>query len=217
MPGFTGLLCETEFSIHPLCESQPCQNNGTCRVSQNSKHIECDCISGFTGARCEIDWNECESQPCMNGGECIDEIGTFRCNCSGVGYSGTICQNNVDECMIGTPCQNGGICFDTYGSYTCECQAGFAGQNCERQLVNECLTQPCEQGGTCVERKGGRFECVCPQGYSGVYCELGPPCPRECPVDTDCIGGKCVCRMDASGKSAEYVDVKQYIIILSFL
>lgn len=53
--GFTGPHCETEISVHPLCDNRPCQNNGTCKVAPNSSKIECECVKGFTGARCEID------------------------------------------------------------------------------------------------------------------------------------------------------------------
>ena len=33
------------------CESQPCQNNGTCVNSVNS--YSCHCIAGYTGDQCE--------------------------------------------------------------------------------------------------------------------------------------------------------------------
>lgn len=196
-PGFTGSFCETQISIHPLCVNNPCQNNGTCKVSPNANRWECECLPGFTGLSCETDFNECESQPCFNDGECVDEMGGFKCNCAGTGYSGTFCQINVDECMISSPCLNGGVCFDTYGSYTCECQPGFGGNNCEQQ-VNECLSHPCGNG-TCIDLKGGRYNCICPLGYSGLNCENGPPCPRECPPDTECIAGQCVCLTDSDG------------------
>ena len=151
---------------------------------------------GYTGSRCETDWNDCESQPCQNYGRCIDEVGGFSCDCSGTGYSGIICQNNIDECLINDPCLNGGTCFDTYGSYTCECAPGYGGVNCEI-LIKECQSQPCQQGGTCIEH-GGRFECLCLSEYSGLYCEIPPPCP-QCPPDSECVGGKCICKPGTTG------------------
>lgn len=159
--------------------------------------MECECLPGFTGLRCETNVNDCESQPCLNDGECVDEIDGYKCNCSGTGYTGTLCQINVDECVISSPCLNGGVCFDTYGSYTCECQPGFGGNNCEQQ-VNECLSHPCGNG-TCIDLKNGRYNCICPLGYSGLNCEIGPPCSQECPSDTECVNGQCVCLTDSDG------------------
>lgn len=168
---FTGIFCEHPIVIHPLCEKNPCLNNGTCQVSGNN-HIECICANGFTGDRCEIDWNECESQPCQNEGRCIDQIGGFRCECLGTGYSGTVCQTNIDECLINNPCLNNGICFDTYGSYTCECPSGFMGNNCEQQANDAAAIRKVLATTSC------------------------PPCP----LDSECINGKCICKPGTTGK-----------------
>lgn len=172
-------------------------HNGTCKVSPNGNEIECECLHGFIGQRCETDWDDCESQPCQNSGVCIDEIGGFRCNCSSTGYSGTLCQNNVDECLMGTPCLNEGDCFDTYGSYICVCPKMFGGSNCELQL-DACLSQPCGNGATCISLNTGGVDCICPQGVSGQFCEIGKSCSRECPVDTECLNGQCVCKPDSN-------------------
>lgn len=193
--GYTGKFCDTELSIHPLCEKNPCHNNGTCRLLPQGKSFECDCLEGFTGTRCEIDWNDCESSPCQNG-RCVDEVGGFSCVCEETGYSGTLCQNNINECILHNPCQNNGNCFDNYGSYTCECVTGFGGQNCE-VIINECQSLPCQSGGTCIDHKGS-YECICPSGFGGQYCEIGPQCP-QCPNDSECLGGKCVCKAGTTG------------------
>lgn len=196
-PTFTGKFCETEISVHPLCQTQGeiCLHNGTCKVSPAGK-IECDCIEGFVGSRCEIDAeNDCVSSPCQNG-ICIDEIGGFRCDCNGTGFSGTLCQNDRDECLIGNPCLNSGECFNTYGSYICVCPKMFGGSNCELQLLDGCSSQPCGYGATCVYRSSGNIECICPPGASGQFCEnkSSESCLGECPEDTECINGHCVCR-----------------------
>lgn len=196
-PGFTGSHCETEISMHPLCENKPCLNNGTCKVAPGSLKIECECAKGYTGTRCEIDWDDCASQPCQNDGVCIDEIGGYRCNCNGTGYSGTLCQNDINECSNPNICLNGGICYDTYGSYICECPPNYNGYNCESP-IDGCSTQPCSHGGTCISMKDGSFHCICSIGFSGDYCENGPTCDRECPPDTKCIAGQC-CFPDATG------------------
>lgn len=196
--GFNGMLCENEVVIHPLCEINPCQNNGTCRVSPATGKVECECAEGYTGARCETDFNDCESVPCQNGGKCTDEVRGFLCDCKGTGYSGTLCQNNVDECAGNNPCLNGGQCFDTYGSYICECSTGYGGPNCEK-TISECQSQPCQHGGKCTDHNW-YFECSCINGYSGQYCEVTPPCP-QCPIDSECLGGRCVCKPGTTGLS----------------
>lgn len=196
--GYTGAHCETEISVHPLCEGEPCLNNGTCRVAPGGAAVECECLKGFIGKRCETDWDDCKSQPCLNGGVCVDEVGGFQCDCSGTGYSGTLCQNNVDECILANPCLNGGACFDTYGGYICECLPSFGGPNCE-QPIDACSSQPCAHGGTCIDVKdGGNVECICLPGFTGAACENAPACARDCPPDTECIGGVC-CAPDATG------------------
>uniref|UniRef100_A0A6B2E8N3 Putative cadherin egf lag seven-pass g-type receptor n=1 Tax=Phlebotomus kandelakii TaxID=1109342 RepID=A0A6B2E8N3_9DIPT len=194
--GYTGVRCESELSVHPLCENNPCRNNGTCRVLGNGKSVDCECLDGFSGAMCEFDRDDCESEPCQNQGVCVDEIGGFTCNCDDTGYAGSVCQHNINECKQRNPCLNGGNCFDTYGSFICECKPGFGGPTCD-VVINECQSLPCLHGGTCISTKGG-FTCSCMSGYSGNMCENSPPCP-QCPSDSECIGGQCVCKPGTSG------------------
>lgn len=194
----SGLKCENEISSHPLCADQPCNNNGTCKVLSNGKTVECDCLKGFSGQFCEVNNDDCASQPCYNNGRCVDMVNGFSCDCSGTGYSGTFCQININECS-GNPCQNGGKCYDTYGFYICECLSGFGGDNCEMQ-INECQYQPCQNGASCIDKRGS-IQCVCPSGFSGMFCEVGqsPPCP-QCPIDSECVNGKCVCKPGTAGE-----------------
>lgn len=53
-PGYTGIHCESEISVHPLCEKKPCLNDGVCNVISGANEIECECAKGFSGARCEV-------------------------------------------------------------------------------------------------------------------------------------------------------------------
>lgn len=57
----------------------PCEHGGVCVNTPGS--YRCDCPTGFSGRRCEVNINECESNPCQNEGTCIDERGSFRCIC----------------------------------------------------------------------------------------------------------------------------------------
>ena len=38
-----------------------------------------------------LDIDECSSSPCLNGGFCVDQVNSYRCNCS-EGYIGTDCE-----------------------------------------------------------------------------------------------------------------------------
>lgn len=58
------------------------------------------------------------SQLCRNSGQCLDAGNTHYCRCQ-VGYTGSYCQDQVDECSP-NPCQNGAICTDYLGGYSCE-------------------------------------------------------------------------------------------------
>ncbi len=55
--------------------------------------------------------------------------GDYSCDCAGTGFDGYACQNNVDECALGTHnCDpNFGECTDTDGGFTCACAAGSDG------------------------------------------------------------------------------------------
>lgn len=62
----------------------------------------------------------------MNGGTCTDMINGFKCSCA-VGFTGSRCQINIDDCMS-QPCRNNGICHDSIAGYTCECPPGYTGK-----------------------------------------------------------------------------------------
>ncbi|PSN38075.1 hypothetical protein C0J52_00824 [Blattella germanica] len=191
--GFTGNHCEAVISSH-LCESNPCMNNGSCRVSGN--RYECTCMPGFAGPDCEVNVNECQPNPCRHGGSCKDGINNFTCFCGRTGYKGPICEQNINECE-NNPCLNQGTCFDTYGSYVCQCLKEFGGQNCELNL-KECSSNPCRNG-YCTDVVGS-YECHCYDGFAGVNCEINiDECENAaCPPNSECIDGigayQCVCK-----------------------
>ena len=63
------------------CESKVCLN-GICKRI-NSTGYKCECSSGWSGFKCEIDIKECEVNPCLNGGLCREmEPPHFQCQCS---------------------------------------------------------------------------------------------------------------------------------------
>lgn len=83
-------------------------------------------------------------KPC-NFGKCIDGINSFTCNCTGSGFQGSICTEDIDECSTTKPCRNNAACVNKYGDYECKCLKGFTGPDCEVD-VDDCDSRPCVNG-----------------------------------------------------------------------
>ena len=84
----------------------------------------------MTGKRCEKPIY-CLPNPCQHGGHCEEGDRGPICVCPG--FTGSICERDVNECN-NNPCQNNAICLNTHGSYTCNCTVGTSGKHCEQLL-----------------------------------------------------------------------------------
>jgi len=146
----------------------------------------------------------CEPNPCQNNGICVDNINKYTCNCSGTGFDGKNCENDINECLIeeesgNKTCQNGGKCMNEIGNFSCNCQIGWEGDFCQID-INECLVSEesgielCQNGGKCIN-KIGNFHCDCPKSWEGNLCQTDVD---ECLVSEESgielcqNGGKCV-------------------------
>lgn len=168
----TGTHCELESATLP-CDTNPCQGNGTCRVSPTSpERRECTCMPGFRGALCEVNVDECQSNPCFNGGTCQDGINSYKCNC---GRTGSVILLRVRpkpsagmrkyHFSIG---QRLSLIKNTKINIFI---SRYKGDHCEVN-VNECETNnPCLNQGICFDNYGG-YTCQCPAGFGGQNCEL---------------------------------------------
>ncbi|CAF1475205.1 unnamed protein product, partial [Rotaria sordida] len=215
IPGFTGIICDTQIPIIPIGCNPGCQNGGVCIGNS------CQCNPGFTGTYCESRDFCSPNNPCQNGGRCISSNTNFICDCTGTGYTGVICTDivSIDVC-IPNPCQNSGTCHRNGNSFLCTCVPGWTGTTCtvyEGVLittttapnVSPCVPNPCLNGGICYAN-GNSFLCSCLSGWTGATCtvyegvmittttapNVSPCVPNPCLNDGICyvIANSFVCR-----------------------
>ncbi|XP_030844885.1 fibrillin-1 isoform X2 [Strongylocentrotus purpuratus] len=194
--GTYGCTCDTGFEANEsgtACNdinecagnANPCVN-GECTNTDGS--YMCTCGSGFRlsvdGSTCDA---ECGGVVCQNGGACGS---TNQCDCANTGFTGTLCENNIDECDS-NPCMNGGSCADEVKSFTCSCADGYTGTLCGTD-IDECanIPNPCGNG-TC-NNIDGTYECTCDTGFeaneSGTACDDVDECAGD---DNPCVNGDC--------------------------
>ncbi|KAH3889322.1 hypothetical protein DPMN_013375 [Dreissena polymorpha] len=136
---------------------------------------------------------KCSPNPCHNDGTCTARKTKFKCTCV-PGYTGVICQEDIDECENHV-CQNGATCVDIVNGFLCTCAGGFAGDFCE--TVYSCLEPDAPTNGfvntsaglevgniiyyTCMEGYGlvGQSQRTCLANLT--WSDSIPYCMIECP------------------------------------
>uniref|UniRef100_A0A671ME83 Delta-like protein n=1 Tax=Sinocyclocheilus anshuiensis TaxID=1608454 RepID=A0A671ME83_9TELE len=235
--NYAGMLCES--LSHP-CEPNPCQNKASCYSLLGDFY--CACPEDYEGKTCENRKDHCKTTPCQvidsctiavasnssDGGvrhinsnvcgphgRCISQPGSnFTCTCE-LGFTGTYCHENVNDC-VSNPCRNGGTCIDGISSFQCFCPDGWEGDLCDlsdilpfslvflHSDVNECESQcdatTCSNGGTCYDH-GDTFRCACPPEWGGSTCNTvkNSTCASSpCLNGGTCVGGgdtfTCICK-----------------------
>jgi hypothetical protein len=174
-----------EYSVDGFgsCSDDSCGIGGAC-IDDGLGGYTCSCYPGFSGSKCEINFDDCAANPCEHGGICMDGPNRYMCYCL-AGYSGTRCERNIDECAP-NPCRNGGACTDGIAGYTCSCTPGFSGSTCSTN-INECAANPCLNGGTCVDGIAA-YSCNCAAGYAGARCQNNVD---DCAPNPCLYGGRC--------------------------
>ncbi|XP_012062648.1 PREDICTED: cubilin [Atta cephalotes] len=169
------------------CQSNPCQNGGTCEDLYDA--YQCHCPSNWEGPNCMTDVNECArflgtDLGCQNGATCRNLPGSYRCDCL-PGWFGLHCTQKTSICNTENSealCGEHGVCVAKSGSslgYICICDQGWESDGtspaCTKD-VDECAAAhpPCSVNPPVPCRNTrGSFTCgACPHGYSGngYYC-----------------------------------------------
>lgn len=107
-----------QYSMQPLTP--------TCR-----SYFNCSCTIEYYGRNCSqrID-NPCLSSPCLHSGTCTKLSNTtYACNCTGTGYNGTRCEQQINACATDNGgCGIGRLCYNTPGVRNCSlCIPGYNG------------------------------------------------------------------------------------------
>lgn len=96
----------------------------------------------------------------------MDGVNDFTCDCTGSGFEGDQCQNNINDCDPNddgvSPCLNGGSCTDGINEFSCACAQGWEGDTCQNN-IDDCTGNAC-QFGTCVDGLNA-FTCSCDDGF----------------------------------------------------
>ncbi|KAL4218702.1 positive regulation of smoothened signaling pathway [Mactra antiquata] len=147
----TFVLTQSECDAFDNCQSQPCQNNGTC--SDKIDDFTCTCTEGFNGTTCEINIDDCIDKSCDNGGTCLDGINNSTCLCRH-GYIGDLCEYKYVDGEWSDWIESNG-CSVTCGkgtkviSRTCdEPEPLYTGKKCEGDNFREV---ECDTNVTCIE------------------------------------------------------------------
>ncbi|MCA9581662.1 MAG: hypothetical protein KC416_07685 [Myxococcales bacterium] len=168
------------------CTGDDCPNKEPMDASMDARITDGGADSGTDGGSGEADGGHddggvdggtdgggmtspCSPNPCLNGGACAIGVGnTASCTCA-AGYTGSLCQTEIDECMTLTPCANG-TCTDQVNGYLCACDPGYHGTDCD-QGCSKAGTE-CSTVDTCAQGDGSPLSCTgCSTGYYGTACE----------------------------------------------
>ncbi|KAM9068586.1 LOW QUALITY PROTEIN: protein crumbs homolog 2 [Sarcophilus harrisii] len=187
--AYAGALCE---ELYDACSERVCPHNQTCHAAPGALNHTCRCPPGSWGPTCDTAGcgdhgcpGSCAVQPCHHGGTCLAAGAGSACLCL-PGWTGPLCEEDVDECKSG-PCQNGALCVNDPGGFLCYCVPGFQGPHCELD-INECASRPCKHEASCINRVDG-YQCLCSPGYTGLNCETEID---ECESDPCQNGGSCL-------------------------
>uniref|UniRef100_A0A7N9AWK5 Slit homolog 2 (Drosophila) n=1 Tax=Mastacembelus armatus TaxID=205130 RepID=A0A7N9AWK5_9TELE len=135
---------------------------------------------GWLGHGVEPGCQPCQSGACIQGNCHPTGHRGFTCTCN-PGWTGTLCDQQVNNPCDGNKCIHGTCLPINSYSYSCRCQPGFAGVLCDEQdqdAASPCSLTRCKHG-KCRVSGLGKAYCECNSGYTGEACDREVACRGE--------------------------------------
>ena len=101
------------------CDSNPCQNGGTC--GDGIASFSCSCPTGYEGDQCQMG----KIKDVTYLPKIYNYFHSSACN-----FNMLLFNSEINECDS-NQCQNGGTCEDGIASFTCQCLQGYMGVTCD--------------------------------------------------------------------------------------
>ncbi|KAL4219338.1 Mucin-4 [Mactra antiquata] len=211
--------CKNGYSLLPdgQCQgiNECLENSGLGLCSDICVDIEtsfyCDCYNGFKLSNDLLNCQECNithtwGNNCEN--QCNCDFRSLYCDsltgcvCS-QGWTGSLCNIDVNECDSSDVCTGNQQCYNTLGSYICSCKPGYILDQHSLQCIDidECVeSNLCNQR---CENINGSHVCYCRYGFelesgSDTQCSNINECLSTHTCEQDCIDNagsySCLCR-----------------------
>uniref|UniRef100_A0A0N4ZXC0 Low-density lipoprotein receptor-related protein 6 n=1 Tax=Parastrongyloides trichosuri TaxID=131310 RepID=A0A0N4ZXC0_PARTI len=162
---YEGSDCEMKIGVHEYCIN----SINILPILQDPDEVECECLPGFTGERCEIP-EPCTNY-CKNNGHCLYDYESGKTSCICLkGTGGPKCEIITARECSDLDCKNGGVCGFSYDkTVECYCPIGWTGFDCSSPSCNDY----CQNNGECSIFDNGINAtpyCKCKDGWFGVHC-----------------------------------------------
>ncbi|KAK3087011.1 hypothetical protein FSP39_000290 [Pinctada imbricata] len=159
-----------------------------------------------------VEGSECGSNQCRHSSTCKPDYYGYTCDCTGTGYEGFWCQNNINDCQPDS-CYNNGVCLDVANGFRCKCPKPYYGYFTRCQNVTDvCSPDPCQNGATCSP-VGGDYSCDCTDTFTGQNCTVQKTgcSPNPCRNNGTCNPGQtqanftCTCPSPYTGPLCDVI------------